>query len=177
LGEVIKANTTITNLQDDVFFDRSVLIYKAPTAGANVSVIAALGVVTIINNDNGSILAVRSLSSVSRLLLIGSDSGADVFNLFVASANGGIENGISVYGGGGSGDRVNVFGRALQQDTFVVSGSNFSPDVVNVKVNGNKIMSSGFETTRIVTLFGNDIIVDPNLLAMIVSLWNPLSDD
>src|SRR5262249_9965328 len=51
LAQIITARTGITNLQDDVFFDRSVLIYKAPAAGGNISVVAALGFVTIINND------------------------------------------------------------------------------------------------------------------------------
>jgi peroxidase len=189
LAKVIKANTNITNIQDNVFFDKSVLVFEAPKAGSNVSVVAALGVVTIVDNQTGDILALRSLNSVSRVILVGSNTSSDVFNLFIAASGGGLEDGVVVYGNGGTGDRLNVFGRLLQSDAFTVTDTTYStgsvdvlgPDIVrtisgaDVTVNGNEIYSSGFETLRIVTLFGNDTVIGDTALATIVSLWNPLS--
>lgn len=199
LANVIRWNTGAVGLQDNVFFDRSVLIVEAPDAGSNLSVVAALGVVTVINNQTGSVLAVRSASTVERVILVGSDTSADVFNLFLGAANGGIEDGVVAYGRGGTADRLNVFGNPFVSDTFTVADSSFTTGSVtglrrgsgnpaenaviqsvsgrNVGVNGNNVFSSGFETTRLVTLFGNDTITDPLGLALVSSLWNPLSND
>jgi peroxidase len=193
LSDVIKANTAIFNIQDNVFFDRSVVVIETPDAGANISVVAALGVLTVINNDNGQVLSVRSLAGVQSLILVGSDTSSDVFNLFIGAANGGIELGVSAYGGSGLGDVLNVFGLPLISDTFVVSGQTISnnitaannPDVVvereveavNVSVNNNNIFGTGFETLRLVTLGGADNITDPDNLALIMALWNPTNDN
>lgn len=191
LANIIRWNTNVVGLQDNVFFDKSVLIFEAPDAGANVSLVAGAGVITLIDNNNGQILALRSLANVSQVILVGSNTSADVFNLFIAGANGGIENGVTVYGGGSSGDRLNVYGRLFTADTFTVTGQTVSANTTSgndadivleqsvetrtVGVNGNMIFATGMETTRIVTLFGNDTILDPDMLALIVALWNPLS--
>jgi hypothetical protein len=191
LAQVIKWNTNISNIQDNVFFDRSVMIFEAPEAGSNISVVAAAGVVTIINNANGHILDVRPLNNVSQVILVGSDTAADVFNLF--TAGGGLESGVVAYGGNSDADRLNVFGRPLTNDTFTVSGATVSnnmtsaadSDIIversvetrNVSVNGNQIFGTGFETLRLVTLGGSDTISDPQALAIVTALWNPLSDD
>ncbi len=199
LANVIRWNTGVHGLQDNVFFDRSVLLFEAPDDGANISVVAGAGLVSIVNNQNGHVLAVRSLASVERVILVGSAAAADVFNLFIAFANNGIEDGVVAYGGGSTGDRLNVFGRPFLHDTFTVSDSSFTANTVDVlrrgdgnpeenaisqsvsgrdvTVNGNNIFSSGFETTRLVTLGGRDTIIDPDMLAVVFALWNPLSDD
>jgi hypothetical protein len=193
LAQVIKWNTNISNIQDNVFFDRSVMIIKAPEGGSNLSVVAGAGVVTVINNNNGQVLGLRSLAGVSQVILVGSKTSPDVFNLFLAGANGGLEDGVVAYGGGGIDDRLNVFGLPLIKDTFEVAGATVSnnitsaedPDIVvqrsvdtrTVTVNNNKIFGTGFDTLRLVTLGGGDVIIDPGTLALVVSLWNPLSDD
>src|SRR5262245_43507778 len=82
LAKVIKANTNISNIQDNVFFDRSVIVLEAPEAGSNVSVVALGGVLTVVNNKNGNIISQRSLAGVTSLILVGSDSAPDVTNLF-----------------------------------------------------------------------------------------------
>jgi hypothetical protein len=193
LSQVIKWNTGVINIQDNVFFDRSVLIYEAPDAGANVSVIAAAGFVSIVDNQTGQVLALRSLADVSQVVLVGSDTAADVFNMFLGAANGGLEGGVTAYAGDSGGDRLNVFGLPFTNDTFGVTGGTVSanmtavhdPDVVDersvesrdVTVNGNRILGTGFETTRLVTLGGSDAILDPLSLALVASVWNPLSWD
>lgn len=189
LANIIRWNTGVTGLQDNVFFDRSVLIFEAPDAGSNVSVVAGAGVVTLIDNQTLRPIATRSLSNVSQVILVGSNTAPDVFNVFIAAASGGIEDGVVVYGGGSAGDRLNVYGRPLTSDTFTVSGGTVSAnttsgnnaDVVlqrsvesrKVGVNGNNTFATGIETVRLVTLGGNDTIIDPALLAIVVSLWDP----
>ena len=53
LSKVIRRNTNITNLQDNVFFDDSVLIFEAPDAGANVKLLAENGMLKLMNVRNG----------------------------------------------------------------------------------------------------------------------------
>ena len=194
LSDVIRWNTGITNIQDNVFFDRSVLIFEAPERGANISVVADRGIVTIINNDTGRTIESRSLASISQVILVGSNTSADVFNLFLGSANGGIEDGVAVYGGGSDGDRLNVFGRPFntrhvhrrrrrpcpttsrRPPTRMSSWSDRStPD--RSDLNGNNIFGTGFETLRLVTLGGNDTILDPGDFARVVNFWDPQRDD
>jgi hypothetical protein len=193
LAQVIRWNTGVTNLQDNVFFDKSVLIYEAPDAGANVSVIAAAGFVSIVDNQTGRVLALRSLDDVSSVVLVGSDTAADVFNMFLGAANGGLEGGVTAYAGDSAADRLNVFGLPFINDTFGVTGGTVSAnmtavndsDVVversvearDVAVNGNRVLGTGFETTRLVTLGGSDAILDPLSLALVANVWNPLSSD
>jgi len=201
LGKIIHWNTGATDLQENVFYDRSVLFVDTGNAGSNISLVAGAGLVTVINNDNGNVLALRTLASVERVVLVGSNSAADVFNLFIGAANNGIEDGVVAYGRGsafGTNDVLNVYGRLLQRDTFTVADSSFATGSVtgvrrgngnpannaitlavsgrDIDVNGNDIFATGFETTRLVKLGGNDTIIDPDLLALVVGLWNPLSD-
>lgn len=198
LGKIIQWNTNATGLQDNVFFDRSVLFVKAPEGGSNISVIAGAGVVTVLNTQTGQVLALRTLASVEKVVLVGSSS-SDVFNLFLGSGNGGIEDGVVAYGRGGDGDRLNVFGRAFASDTFSVTDTSFSTggvtglrrgngnpadnaisfdvDGTDVDVNGNRISSTDFETIRLVKLGGQDTITDPDMLALVVNLWNPWSEN
>ena len=63
--------------------------------------------------------------------------------------------------------------RRLSPFTVTDAGNSFT----HVDINGNSILSTDMETTRLVTLFGSDIIINPDALAVIVSLWNPLSDN
>jgi hypothetical protein len=190
LAQVIKWNTGIFNIQDNVFFDRSVLVFEAPEEGANVSVVAGLGLVTVLNNDTGQVLALHSLANVEQIILVGSQSAADFFNLFIAGANGGIEGGVVVYGGNSAGDRLNVYGRLLTHDTFTVADTSFttgsvdtagndttvSVDGLSVDINGNAIFATGIETTRLLTLGGGDSVIDPDLLALVLAYWDPLDE-
>src|SRR5262249_51660162 len=95
--------------------------------------------------------------------------------------------------------RLNVYGRPLIQDAFTVADTSFATGSVTglrrgggnpadnaitlavsgrrVGINNNTIDAFGFETTRIVTLFGTDTVFDPLSLAFAVNVWNPLSSD
>jgi AmiR/NasT family two-component response regulator len=59
------------------------------------------------------------------------------------------------------------------------------PDVVvsestearTIGVSGNLISATGFETLRLVTRGGGDVIDDPSGFATVVGVWNPQSSD
>jgi hypothetical protein len=193
LANIIRWNTNINNIQDNVFFDPSVLVFKVPDGGANISLTASNNSLTLSDTQTGKRLARESLHKISQVILVGSNTAADVFNLYLASANGRLENGVVVYGGSSAGDRLNVYGRP-QNDTFTVANTSFStslkgpsllpPETMDqrvtgrkVLVNGNTIESTGFETTRLVRMGGNDTpAAFPPGLASMVDFWDPLDE-
>ncbi|MCI0380799.1 MAG: peroxidase family protein [Gemmataceae bacterium] len=187
LANIIRWNTQIFNIQDQVFFDRSVIVFEAPDAGSNISLVAGLGLVSIVDNRTGQVHALNTLSNVSQVILVGSDTAPDFFNLFIAGANGGLEDGVVAYGGSGTGDILNVYGRLLTHDTFNVVNRSFSTNTkdalgttitlavgaASVDVNGNTTLASGFEKIRIVTLGGDDsVTIDPSVISAIVEVVN-----
>jgi hypothetical protein len=171
LSDIIKWNTNIFNIQDEVFFDRSIVIVRAPEQGGRLSVVTIGNLLKITNTQTDQLLQVRLLSSVSQVILVGSNTAPDVFNLWIANANGGIENGVQIYGGNSANDVINVYGR-LTKDTFTVNNS-------RVTINGNAIDYFGIERIRLITLTGNDtVIIAPNLsLPIEVLLWFNPNDD
>jgi peroxidase len=172
LSQVIRWNTGITSLQDNVFFDKSVIVLRGPDAGANVTLVAADGFVKLTDTRTGQVIVRQPLRDVSQVILVGSDTAADVLNLFIANANGGLEDGIEVYGGDSAGDVVNVYGTS-RRDTFVV-------DPRTITVNANTARHSGLETIRVVTLGGGDgVQIDPAIASIVSVLvwWDPLDED
>ena len=120
------------------------------------------------------------------MILVGSNTAADVFNLFVAAANGGIEDGVVVYGGNSAGDGLNVFGHAGATtrspsrtrrsrpggSTSTATTSSRRSTGETATVNGNGIRSSGLETIRLVKLGGTDTIHIGPGIAPIVDVVN-----
>ena len=124
-----------------------------------------LGVVTIIEQPERQRSRRPALRTVERRGPGRVERSNDVFNLFIATANGGIEDGVLAFGRGGTGDRLNVFGRPLINDTFTVTNTSFSTGSVtglrrgggnpadnaitlavagrDVDVNGNDLLHSG----------------------------------
>jgi hypothetical protein len=168
LAKVIRWNTDVTGLQGNVFFDKSVMLFEAPEAGANVTLAAANGTLTLTDTRTGYVLDHEPLSSIAQVILVGSDAARDVFNLYVADTIGGLA--VDVYGGRSTGDVMNVYGRPAD-DRFAVSA-----DIVDV--NDTTIQYTGIETRRLVTLGGNDdVSIDPAVLVDVVSWWDPLDED
>jgi hypothetical protein len=169
LAKVIRWNTGVTGLQGNVFFDKSVLFFEAPAAGANVSLTAADGTLTLTDTRTGRVLDREPLSAISQVILVGSASAHDVFNLYVAG--GGIEGGVAVYGGPSGGDVMNVYGRTGVDDRIAVGAA-------AIDVNATRIDYSGIETTRVVTADAGDTVqMDTGVLAQLVSWWDPLDED
>ncbi len=155
LANVIRWNTNLTHIQDNVFFDRSVMVQEAPDAGAKVALVAAGNLVTPLDNGTGPLHALRALDSLSQVILVGSGGARDFFNLFLA-ANGGREEG------------VEVSGRPLTQDTAHVGSS-------AGEVNGDQIRHPGIESLRVVTL-GRNVEVLPGVFAAVLNGWDPLDE-
>jgi hypothetical protein len=171
LSQIIRVNTGMSGLQDNVFFDKSVLVFEASDDGANVTLRADDGTLRLINTRTGREIARHSLRDVTQVLLVGSDEAADFFNLQLGSADGGIEDGVVVFGGDSAGDVVNVYGTS-RRDQFVV-------DPATASVNGNTVDYSGIERIRLVKQGGDDNIqIDPAVLAEVLTalFWDPRNE-
>jgi peroxidase len=160
---IIKKNTDVNGLQGNVFFDKSVIFFEAPDAGANFTLVVDASTVRLTDTRTGEVLAEKNANKIAQVILVGSDSAADFFNLFIAAANRGLERGVEVYGGGSGGDVMNVYGTS-GNDTFAVG-----PETV--AVNDNVIEYSGIERIRLVKLGGDDsITIDEDVLAEVLAV-------
>ena len=74
LANVIRRNTDVANLQDNVFFDASVLYVEAPAGsrGLNLAVVASEESVELIDQGTNEVLASRPASGLSQVILVGS---------------------------------------------------------------------------------------------------------
>lgn len=168
LAKVIRWNTDVTGLQGNVFFDKSVMLFEAPEAGAHVSLTAADGNLTLTDTRTGQVLDREPLSAISQVILVGSASARDVFNLYVAG--GGLAR-VEVGGADGPGDVLNVYARTGAYDRIAVGAT-------AADVNGTRIDYSGIETTRVVTAdVGDTVLIDPGVAVQLVSWWDPLRED
>jgi hypothetical protein len=167
LSQVIRLNTGVTNLQDNVFFEDSVLIFEANEDGANVTLRVADGAVRLINTRTGREIARHSLRDVEQVILVGSDSAADFFNVQIASSN----LDVVVHGGESTGDVLNVYGTS-RRDEFAVHAD-------SVAVNDAVIEYFGMERIRLVKQGGSDsIVIDDDVLAEVLTalFWDPRNE-
>jgi hypothetical protein len=150
LSKIIQANTLISDIQDNVFYDPSVLYYKVPdnTRLSAVSVYAGAGQVWLINTLNGRVIERGSLADVSQVILVGSNDRGDLFTVDVGRADGGLEDGVVLYGGDHGIDVLAVLG-TVRPDLIVI-------DAPDITVNGNAIAFSGFEYLPILPGAGRD---------------------
>jgi peroxidase len=168
LAKVIRWNTDVTGLQGNVFFDKSVMLFEVPDAGANMTLAAADGILTLTDTRTGRVLERELLNSISQVILIGSEAAGDVFNLFVGG--GGPRDGVEVYGGSSGGDVMNLYGR-ITNDQFAVRAN-------TAAINGTEVRYAGIETKRLVTMGGTDEVgIEPGVVAEVVSWWDPTDEN
>jgi len=168
LAKVIRWNTDVTGLQGNVFFDKSVMLFETPDSGANITLAASDGILTLTDTRTGGVLERKLLSSISQVILIGSEAAGDVFNLFVGG--GGPRDGLEVYGGSSGGDVMNVYGRSTN-DQFDLRAN-------AAMVNGTAVRYMGIETKRLVTMGGTDDVgIEPGVVAQVVSGWDPMDEN
>ncbi len=149
LAEVIRNNTEITEIQNNVFFDSSVIYHRAEGGRhSSVTVQADGDKVKLINDSTGRVIDQGSLDEISQVILVGDDTARNRFTVDVARAGGGLEEGVIVVGGGSTRDELRVLG-SRRSDTIVVDGS-------DVNVNGNAIEQTGFERLEVQTGKGRD---------------------
>ena len=189
LANIIRWNTGVANLQDNVFFDRTVLVFEARDSGVNVSLVADAGRVSLVDNRTGRTITSRALGEVSQVILVGADASPDFFNLFLGAADGRIEDGVLVFAGNSAGDVLNVYGTP-GRDRFSVADATVTTGLVNAigdevvrtydgqaaSVNGNGIRSSGIEQIRLVKRGGSDTVqIGPGIAPPIdvLNWWDP----
>jgi peroxidase len=167
LAKVIRWNTDVTGLQENVFFDKSVMAFGGPVAGANFTLTAPDGSLMPTDTRTAKVPERESPGSVSVVILVGAPGARDIFNLYVSG--GGPTVGAEVYDGRSGGDVVNVYGRSKSDQFAVRSGV--------VDVNGTEVRHSGIETTRVVTLGGSDEVeIAPGVLASVLSWLDPMTE-
>jgi len=139
LSQVIQNNTDITNLQENVFFDESVLYHQVPAnaEGVQLRVVANQDEVQIIDDRTDRVLQSRPVDEVSQVVIVGSNGQRNLVTIDVARAPEAIPDGIVVHDSGGSRDVLRIAG-SRQVDQFVV-------DDGTVNINGVSVTHTGFE--------------------------------
>ncbi len=150
LADVIMRNTEITDIQENVFFDTSVLYYEVDsgTQRQDISIVANDDRVEIVDNRTREVLQSQSLDGLQRVMAVGSSTSRDRFTIDLANLESSLPGGVVVYGGSGGGDKLTVNG-TRGTDEIVVDGR-------EIAANDQAIEQSGFEWIRIAPGRGHD---------------------
>ncbi len=125
LSEVIERNTDITGLQDNVFYDKSVLYYAAESGtrrGANVVVTTKGDDLVVRQAGTRRVLASVPVDEATKIVLIGSQTRSDRFIIGADVASLNLPGGVVIDGQEGGRDRLFLRG-SRQRDTFAVDGA------------------------------------------------------
>jgi hypothetical protein len=125
LADIIRCNTGLTHLQDNMFFDRSVLFYQAPagTSGANLFLDANGNWLRLFDLDTGKLLVKRLIGETSQVILVGNDGSTDRFVIDVRGARGSLPGGVIVHGGDAGEDLLAIFGSPHDDVSELEDGS------------------------------------------------------
>jgi hypothetical protein len=150
LSDVIRRNTEITNLQDNVFFDKSVLYYEAGDGqrGQDIGIVAREDRIDIVNNNTNRVLKSQSLDGLERVMAVGSGSNRNSFTVDIGRLESALPGGVFVFGGAGGGDKLTVKGTRAA-DQVVLDGRNLT-------ANAQSIEQSEFEKIHILPGRGRD---------------------
>ena len=74
LSEILQQNTGLTNLQNNVFFDDSVLYFRATDGAADVAVTVRGEDVALINRRSGEVIDSRPVDTLEQIILVGTDA-------------------------------------------------------------------------------------------------------
>lgn len=152
LANIIRDNTSIQKIQDNVFFDKSVLFYRAPEARyANIWVIVDKNRIILYDKFERSILETRRMDQTSQIMLMGTESYRDFFTILNGRWHDNLPGGIVVHGGGYGKDAV-IWRGTGSPDQFVV-------DTNTVWHNGDVTEFYGIKDFRIYGGKGLDDIV------------------
>jgi Ca2+-binding RTX toxin-like protein len=152
LADIIRRNSQITNLQDNVFLDRSVMYYRAPAGAGPVDLTLETHgqLLALVDNATGAVLDTRWLRDVSAVVLVGADGQDDRFTVDVARRAGLLPGGVTIHGGSGDEDHLKVLGTRLSDVISI--------DAHTVDVNGTMIWWSGIEEQSVYSRGGNDVV-------------------
>lgn len=157
LSDVIRRNTTVTNIQSNVFYDPSVLYYHGDPRTTNLGVVVTDGTVNIVDQQQHTVLASQPTDKVSQVIVVGSDRLSDQVMVDLSHAQTVIPDGILVYGGAGGNDALTIRGTP-QQDHFVVNRD-------TVTLNNQVIHDRAFEQLHLLATPRQDqvIVQQPSL--------------
>ena len=151
LSDVIMRNTQITGLQDNVFFDRSVMIVDLAEAGHNNVIVRRNGsLLEVVDRPTRNVIDARGIWSVDRLIVNGQDSQYDQILVMANFPEACLPGGIVVNAGDDAWDRVIVRGTWTDDDIYL-----FGDDV---EVNSITIATIGANSLVVRGLDGYDVI-------------------
>ncbi|QDU61294.1 peroxidase [Planctomycetes bacterium Pan216] len=142
LSDIIKRNTSITNIQDNVFYDSSVLYYKADgNTSAEMTVVIDETEVRIIDQRTGQVLESRAIEDVSQVHLVGTDLEQNRFTIDTSQAEMTLPGGIVIAGTEGERDVVTVRGSRDVDEVVIDSGV--------LTINGEVVQMSDVDVLRL----------------------------
>jgi hypothetical protein len=149
LADVIARNTDITGLQNNVFYDESVLYYKLDEGGRaqNFTITTRGDDVVIVDDRSGKVLASQALADTARVILVGGQNTRERITVDLPDDGSAPEAGVVIAGRGG-GDTL-IFAGSRDVDEFTVENG-------LVDVNG---VQTAFDVSRIVLQSHRDDIV------------------
>ncbi|MGE3805280.1 MAG: peroxidase family protein [Gemmataceae bacterium] len=148
LADVIRRNTEITAIQDNVFYAPSVIYLEAGNRGGDFEVVVNNDEVRVL--DGGRLIESRPLSAVDQIILVGSDRD-DRFTVQASPSAQALAGGILVYGEEGR-DSLTLQ-NTRGPDTFVVNGP-------SVNYNGQSITYDDLERLTLEVGRGDDVDVE-----------------
>lgn len=142
LADIIRQNTGITSIQDNVFFEPGVLIHEASGHPANIVLAARNDTVAVLDARSGQLLESRSSDVLSQVILVGTDGRqTDRFVLDASLTSLSLSIDVLIQGGEGRRDALVVRGGA-GLDTLIVDGNQLT-------VNGRHVSLDGIELLQI----------------------------
>jgi len=132
LADVMERNTDIDNLQENVFFDPSVLVVDVPNGrGAGHVVVTTEGDNVVVKSGHGNhVLASGASADLSQVVIRGVANRADRVTIDVARGELSLEGGVVIYGGDSHGDTLTVR-TGDGDDKVTVDGNDMSVNGMN----------------------------------------------
>ncbi len=139
-ADIIRRNTSLKNIQTNMFMDRSVFFHKvaAGTEG-NLFLDANGNWLRLFDLNTGELIAKRRISETSQIMLVGNDGTIDRFVIDLRGMNGSLADGIVVHGGDGGEDLLAIFSGPRDSVNEVGEGT--------VEIGTTTITYTGLEAT------------------------------
>ncbi|MGY8771236.1 MAG: peroxidase family protein [Pirellulales bacterium] len=154
LADIIKRNSNVSNIQDNVFFDSGVMIQEIGGRGDSQIVVRSTSEAMEIVDVSGQrpqVIQAASIDEVYQIIVEGRDGQADEVVVVVARFDTGMSGGVVTDGGHGRGDVLVIQGTPDVDEITV--------DNNTVTINGETIAYSGYERIVLRTGPGPDNIV------------------
>lgn len=151
LADVISRNTQVSGLQENVFFDRGVMIVNLADSGRNNVIVRRNGSrLEVVDRPTRQVIASRGIWSVDRLIVNGQDSQYNQILVMVNVPETCLPGGIVVNAGDDAWDRVIVRGTWGDDDIYLTGN--------DVEVNSTLVATVGASSIVARGLGGYDII-------------------